>query len=113
MEFWTVVRFILYPLLLVFGVAWCLFFGQSYRRSRCAGDGWSFWLGAAVATTGACGFGALLVARTIGFSSVTSGLFTLGTLALTVVVVAGSTAIWLDAWRAGVDGRRRRCRLDD
>lgn len=114
MEFWTIVRFLLYPVLLVFGVAWCVFFGRSYRRGRCASDGWAFWLGAAVALTGACGFGALMVAQITGFSSVTSGIFTLGTLAPTVVVVVGSAAIWLDAWHAGVDGRRRtKCKPDD
>lgn len=99
LEFWTMARFLLYPVMLVSGLAWALFMLRYYRRTRCFDAAWSFWLGLAVAVQGASGFSALLVSRTQGFGSLSSGIFTVGALAVTVTVATGALAMWLTAWR--------------
>jgi hypothetical protein len=99
LETWTTVRFTLYPVMLIFGFAWALFNFRSYWSGRCVGDAWAGWLGLAVAIQGASGLASLLIARTAGFGSLSSGVFTLGPLAVTVVIVSGSAALWWTAWR--------------
>lgn len=75
MEFWTTVRFTLYPVMLVSGLVWSVLMLRHYRRQRCAEAAWAFWLGAAVAVQGASGFAALLVSRTLGFGTLSMRCF--------------------------------------
>jgi len=99
MEFWTTIRFMLYPVLLVGGVAWAVLMLRYFRCQRCAEAAWSFWLAAAVAVQGASGFAALLISNAVGFGALSSAVFTLGSLAVTLVVATGSACLLLTAWR--------------
>lgn len=101
LEFWTMVRYLLYPVLVVCGVAWAFFHWRLYRSSRCGNDAWSGWLGAAAALLGLMGIPSLTTARAMGFSPSTSLLITVGVLGLALVLASGTVALWLDAWRRG------------
>lgn len=99
LELWTMVRFTLYPIMLVFGLAWSLFHFRTYRQGRCASDAWAGWLGAAVALNGAAGFGSLLVASGAGFGPLSSMVFTIGPAVITATVASGVVALWWSAWK--------------
>lgn len=99
LEFWTMVRYLLYPVLVVCGVAWSFFHFRLYRSSRCGNDAWSGWLGLAAALLGLVGIGGLTLARVGGFGSSTSILFALGVMGLALVLISGTAAMWMDAWR--------------
>jgi hypothetical protein len=99
LEFWTMVRYLLYPVLVVCGVAWAFFHFRLYRSSRCGNDAWSAWLGLAAALLGLAGIVGLTVARASGFSPVTSLMVTVGVIALALVLASGTVALWMDAWR--------------
>lgn len=99
METWTAVRFLLYPVLLGLGVAWSLFHLRLFRQGRCVSDGWAFWLGVAIAINGAAGLTSLVVARLVGFGSLSSAVFTLGPAALAMVTGAAVFARFREAWR--------------
>jgi hypothetical protein len=99
LEFWTTVRYVLYPVILVCGLAWGFFHLRLYRSSRCGNDAWSAWLGLAAALLGLAGISGLTLAKLTGFSSFTSILFALGVLALATVLISGTVAMWMDAWR--------------
>lgn len=100
METWTVVRFLLYPLILVFGAVFAGLMFRRYRSGGCIGDAWAGWLGVAVASTGLCGLVALWLSRVLGgFGTLTSALFTLGTVSLAVVLVSAVASIGMTAWR--------------
>lgn len=102
-EFWTEVRLLMYPVLLVLGATWGMLFWFQYGRTRQRCQVWSAWLGASVAALGAAGFGSLVVARMLGgFSSVTSGVLTLGLLVIVVVLVAGVLATGVTMWRSRI-----------
>lgn len=99
LEFWTTVRFMLYPVLLLFGLAWALFHWRLYRQARCAGDAWAVWLGLAIAINGGSGLASLMVVSAKGFSPVSSMVFTVGPATLTLVMVTATAARFWDAWR--------------
>lgn len=99
MEFWTTVRFTLYPVMLVGGVAWAVLMWRHYRCQRCAEAAWSFWLAAAVAVQGASGFAALLVSNAVGFGPLSSVVFTVGPLAVALVIMTGAVMLVASAWR--------------
>ena len=99
LEFWTMVRYLLYPVILVFGLAWSFFHFRLYRSSRCGNDAWSGWLGLAAALLGLAGIGGLTVARAAGFGSATSLMVTIGVMALALVLASGTVALWMNAWR--------------
>jgi hypothetical protein len=99
MELWTQLRFTLYPVMAIFGLAWALFHFRRYWAGRCVGDAWAGWLGLAAALQGVSGFAALLVSKTVGFGPLSSGIFTLGPLAMVLVLVSGSAALWWSAWK--------------
>ena len=99
MEFWTTVRFLLYPVMLVAGASWSVLMLRHYRYQRCAEAAWSFWLALAVALQGLSGFAALLVSNALGFGALSSAVFTLGPLAVTVVTATGAVCMLLRAWR--------------
>ena len=101
LEFWTMVRYLLYPVLVVCGVAWAFFHFQLYRSSRCGHDAWSAWLGLAAALLGLAGIVGLTVAKSAGFGAATSLLMTVGVMSLTLVMASGTVVLWLDAWRRG------------
>ena len=99
-EFWTTVRLLLYPILLVLALAWATLFWVRYRQARLLSSAWAFWLGLAVAALGASGFGSLLVARAQGgYSSITSAMLTAGLIVIVVVLVAGVLAMGATMWR--------------
>lgn len=99
MEFWTTVRFMLYPVMLVAGGAWAVLMLRHYNSKRCAEVAWAFWLGAAVALQGLSGFVALLVSKTVGLGALTSLIFSVGPLAVTVVTATGAVMLLMSAWR--------------
>lgn len=99
LEFWTLVRFTLYPIILLFGLTWALWHWRLYRRGRCAADAWAFWLGLAIAINGGSGLASLMIASTIGFGPVSSMVFTVGPLVLVLVLVTATAARFLEAWR--------------
>lgn len=99
LEFWTMVRYLLYPVILVCGVAWAFFHFRLYRSSHCGNDAWSGWLGLAAALLGLAGTGGLSLARISGFGPSTSILITVGVMALALVLASGTVAMWMDAWR--------------
>ncbi len=100
-ELWTEVRLLLYPVLLVLGLAWAVLFWVQYQRAKMRTTLWAAWLGLAVSTLGASGFVALLMARRFGsFSSVTSGVLTVGLAIIATVLVAGVAASGLMMWRS-------------
>jgi hypothetical protein len=99
MEFWTTVRFSLYPVMLVGGVVWAVLMLRHYRCQRCAEAAWSFWLALAVAVQGASGFAALLISNVIGFGALSSAVFTVGPLAVALVVTTGAVMLVASAWR--------------
>jgi hypothetical protein len=72
---------------------------RHYRAQRCAEAAWAFWLGLAIAVQGASGFGALLVSRTVGFGALSSAMFTVGPLAVTLVAATGAVMLLAAAWR--------------
>ena len=93
------VRYLLYPVILVCGLAWGFFHFRLYRSSRCGNDAWSGWLGLAAALLGLMGIGGLTVARIFGFGSSTSILITVGVIGLAIVLASGTAAMWVEAWR--------------
>jgi hypothetical protein len=99
MEFWTTVRFLLYPVMLVAGAAWATLMLRHYRCQRCAEAAWAFWMGLAVAVQGAAGFASLLVSNALGFGALSSAVFTLGPLAVTIVTTTGAAVLLVAAWR--------------
>lgn len=99
LELWTMVRFMLYPVMLASGLGWAMFHFRSYRQGRCASDARAGWLGAAVALNGAAGFGSLLVANVSGFGALSSMVFTVGPAAITATVASGVAALWWSAWK--------------
>lgn len=98
-ETWTQVRFLLYPFMLAFGLAWVLLHVRMYHRGRCAPCAWSVWLGAAVAVNGAAGLASLVIARVVGFGPLSSAVFTVGPAVLVLVTGAGVVALFRSAWR--------------
>ena len=99
LETWTLVRFSMYPVMLVCGVGVAVLFWQSYRRSRCAEHAWAFWLALAAAVQGAAGLASLVMSQAAGFNARTSAVFTLGTVTVTVVLVSALLAMGRAAWR--------------
>lgn len=99
LEFWTMVRYLLYPVILVCGVGWAFFHFRLFRASRCGNDAWSGWLGLAAALLGLAGMSSLTMARATGFGSSTSLLITVGLAGLALVLASGTVALWLNAWR--------------
>ena len=97
-EFWTTVRFMLYPVMLVCGLCWAILLLHRYRQARYAEVAWAAWLGVAVAIQGGAGFMSLLVSHFYGFGPLTSAIFTTGPLAVTVVVASGVIALARTAW---------------
>ena len=97
-EFWITVRFMLYPVMLIGGLAWAALFLHHCRQAHCAEAAWGTWLGVAVAIQGGAGFMALLVSHTQGFGTTTSVMFTAGPLAVTVVIASGVIALARTAW---------------
>lgn len=110
METWTMVRFLLYPILLVTGLALAWLFARQYRSQRLPAQAWAAWLALAAGVLGLAGFGALVLSQALGgFGSVTSALLTAGLAVLTGVVVSALAAVGLAGWRnaapAGTDGQ--------
>jgi hypothetical protein len=102
MELWTAVRFTLYPVLLVCGVALALMFFRSYRRNRLPCQAWAGWLALATAALGLAGFCSLLLSRALGgFNATTSATLTVGLLAVVLVQVCAVVTLGRAAWREG------------
>jgi cytochrome c oxidase assembly factor CtaG len=99
LEAWTMMRFLMYPVMLVCGIGLAVMFWQSYQRRRCAEQAWAFWLALAGAVQGAAGMVALVISQDTGFSNRTSAVFTIGTMAMTVVLVSALLALGQAAWR--------------
>lgn len=102
MEVWTATRFLLYPLMLVLGVALALLFYRSYQAHRLPCQAWAMWLAVAAAAQGAFGLLALLLSRLLGgFSGSTSAVFTAGVALVVVVLLSAVLSLGLAAWREG------------
>ncbi len=98
-QFWADLRLLLYPVLIVGGLAWSLGFWMRYRVTRYSGDVWAGRAGAAVTLLGLAGTSALMVSKVTGFTIVTTVLITLGVLGLAVVMVWGALALLVGGWR--------------
>jgi hypothetical protein len=72
---------------------------RNYRCRRCAETAWAFWLGVAIAVQGLSGFAALLISNAQGFGALSSAVFTLGPLAVTLVTTTGAVMLLVRAWR--------------
>lgn len=101
MELWTNVRFFLYPLMIVGGLTWTLLTLRQYRQRCCSKDMWATRLGFAIAVQGAAGFVALLISVTQGFGPLSSAVFTVGPLTVTLVTITGAVTMLVAAWRSG------------
>lgn len=99
LETWTLLRFSMYPIMLVCGAGVAVLFRRQYQQSRCVEQAWAFWLALAVAVQGLAGFTSLLMAQPAGFNSRTSGVFTAGTVFVTMVTVSALLALSAAAWR--------------
>lgn len=94
MDTWMTLRFLLYPVLLVAGLAWAVLFWRLRRRGAFLSLAAA--LGAAVAIQGGAGFMALLVSPAP--TSVTGAIFTLGILSVTLVTAGGVAVMLREAW---------------
>lgn len=94
MDTWAMLRFALYPVMLVSGVAWALLFWR--QRPWNVAAPLAAGLGAAVAVQGAAGFMALLVSPAP--TSVTGAIFTLGILSVTLVTAGGVAVMMCETW---------------
>lgn len=100
MEFWTSIRFLLYPVLLVFGLALEVLMVRRYRVCRNAECAWAAWLGLGAAGLGGSGFVSLLIAQQRGFSSATSLILTVGLLLMAFTLVMAVISLFLHDWRS-------------
>lgn len=103
-------RFLLiYPILLVFGTTWGFMFWRRWRRARYVSDGWAAVLGWSVAIWAGLGLSALYVAKivqgTYGF--LTSGLFTIGAIAVCIIMVSGVVALFGAGWKNEGKGKSK------
>lgn len=106
----TLVRFALaYPIMLVCGLVWGVLF---FRRARLArpraysGDYMASALAFAAAMTGAGGFLGLLYSKANGFGVVSSGLATVGTTSVAVVLLVGVLYMFRSGWRNAKEAKR-------
>lgn len=96
----TQIRFlIIYPAMATFGLFLAGIFWLRWRRARCVGDFWAGALALALAVMALAGIAGLLMARSSGFSAVTSTTFTLGLLAPVLVLCAGTAVMLVRGWR--------------
>lgn len=90
-EFWQNLRYVLiYPVLLVTGLAWAIGFFLRYHYTKSIGDQWAGRMGLAVAVFAASGMIGLMLAQAGGFSVVTAIIFSSGTIFLCGVMVWGT-----------------------
>ncbi len=94
MDTWAMLRFALYPVMLVSGVAWALLFWR--QRPRNVAAPLAAGLGAAVAVQGAAGFLALLISPAP--NGLTSAMFTAGVLAVALTATYGAIVMLREAW---------------
>lgn len=100
-ETWTHLRFLLvYPLTIVFGLAWVGVFFVRWRHSKCIGDWWAMYLGGAMAAWASIGLMSLWLSRISGFNQLTSGIFTLGSLVPLLVMMACVISSFVRSWRS-------------
>jgi hypothetical protein len=93
-EFWQNIRYIvIYPLLTVSGITWAIGFYLHYHFTKSHGDLWAARVGIGILILSISGMFGLFVAQRDGFSAVTSIFFSVGTIVLCGVMVAG--AIWM------------------
>ena len=95
MDAWATLRFALYPMILVSGIAWALLFWRQRPRNVVAllAAG----LGAAVAVQGAAGFLALLISPAP--NGLTSAMFTACVLVVALTASYGAIVMLREAWK--------------
>lgn len=99
LEFWTMLRYLQYPIILVFGLMWMFVCLRAYRIYRYHRDLWSGLLGGAVGMFGLAGLSSLSVARVIGFGAQSSALITMGVTELLITLLSAIVAHWIHAWQ--------------
>lgn len=92
---------VLYPLMVVGGLAWLGAFFLRWRKTRCRGDLWLAVLAGSIAFWALFGLIALWVASSTGFNVTTSLAFTIGMMAPTMILAWGAVALLWQAWRHG------------
>ena len=94
---------VIYPVLLVFGFVWGMMFWRRWRRAKYPGDGWGAALGWSVAAWAGLGLSALYVAKIVAgsYTLLTGSLFTIGSVTVCIVIVAGVVALFGANWRNG------------
>ena len=102
---WTHVRYqLIYPTLLVAGIAWTALMAVRYRSCAKLEVAWAAMIGAALACMGGLGIVALWLSHVRGFDSTTSFVFTMAVAVPAVVVLAGAVRLFLLQWRGNEDG---------
>lgn len=96
---WSTLRALLYPVMIVGGLAWALGFWTRFRGSQCPGDMWAGRMGAAVALFGALSMAGLVLGRASGYGPSTAPLVTLGVAAMAAVLVWGALRLLVGGWR--------------
>lgn len=93
----------IYPVMLVFGIAWSVLLWRRWKHLHNVGDGLAMALGAAIAIWGACGLSALYVAQIVlkGTYTLLTGItFTLGAIIVCAVLVVGVVWMFILGWQS-------------
>ena len=98
-EMWQDVRLLMYPVMIVGGIAWALGFWLRFKTTLAAGDKWAGRLGAAVALYGVLSMAGLILAREFGYGAQTAPLVSLGVVAIALVVAWGALQLLVGGWR--------------